>query len=130
MNESDYLRKQLSAERAHLAAVLERLRVHPEHAGAGEYLAWAAHRLRAVYERHLILLPARLAARALPPPTLPRLGNGGADSTAMTKLLLSWDSAIETPAASCYRIEDWRQVAQLRADDILKERQLYAAALA
>jgi hypothetical protein len=133
MNESDYLRQQLATERAHLRELLALPRRNAVQTPGEHYLAWATPRLLAVYERHRALLPRRLAATAVAPPLpgIDRISTGaGTDDAALAALLAAWDTQIEQPAAACYRIEDWRQVAQLRADDILTERRLYSAARA
>jgi len=161
MNESDYLRQQLAAERAHLRQLLAALRTGPSQALAARahYLAWATPRLLAQYGRHLDLLPGRLAARrqTLPPQAIAGISTATRAATAtlaqlqaaldspqearlaqalaahlapLATLVKAWDEPLEQLAADCYRIEDWRRAAQLRADDILRERQLFAAAQA
>ena len=129
MNESEYLRRQLATEREHLRAVLDARHAASVPASAGaDYLAWAAPRLLALQDRHLQLLSARLPAQALPPAGRIQ-ADTPPDDAALAALLAACET-LEALAAGCYRIEDWRQAAQLRADDILRERQLYAAARA
>ncbi|HTV76947.1 MAG TPA: hypothetical protein VMF03_01725 [Steroidobacteraceae bacterium] len=116
MNEIDFIRQQLAAERAHLREILNCVR---RETAAGTprailaYLDWAAARLlqRLAADQVVAPLPGATAGRA--------------------EQLLALLDATEPPAAAAnhgVHIGQWRQTARLTADSILEERRLYAAA--
>ena len=119
MNESDYIRQQLRAERSHLREVLELAPQAPATALAARdrYLAWGARRQHEIQQRHLALL----AAKAIQVRTA---------SSAVLSNLLAATEELESLADPVYGIADWRRAAQLSADAILEERRLYGAARA
>ncbi len=60
-------------------------------------------------------------------------GDGGLSdlrAERLPALIAAWSEPLETLAGSTLRITQWRQAAQLSADTILQERQLYGAACA
>ena len=119
MNESEYIRQQLRAERSHLREVSELAQAAPGAALAARngYLAWGAQRQREIQQRHLALLATKaIEVRAV--------------SSAALSNLLAAAEALETLAEPVYGIADWRRAAQLSADTILEERRLYGAARA
>jgi hypothetical protein len=131
MNETDFIRQQLSAERAHLREILLAV---PEESGpvkmarpVAAYVEWASRRLLNQLSAHCCALqaaPAMAAAAAE--------AAAAASHTLRAKRLLAlleaWGDPLDTLAGARLRIAHWRQAAQLSADTILEERQLYAAA--
>lgn len=136
MNETDFIRAQLAAERAHLRGILEAVRAGTLEVGlarpAADYIEWAGQRLVAqlnAHRRALEALPAtgadaraQLASLAGAAARLAGNGNG------LLALLDAWSDSLDSLAGRTLRVSHWRQAAQLSADTILEERQRYAAA--
>jgi hypothetical protein len=140
MNETDFIRQQLSAERAHLREILEAVR---QDSGARrlsrpvkQYIEWASRRLVTQLRTQLAALQAAGAAGpALGPDMLAKLEKistavSRCGETSLLESLASWGDALDVMAAKSLRIGHWRAAAQLTADTILEERQLYGAARA
>jgi hypothetical protein len=110
MNETDFIRRQLALERAHLREILQYLRGassgarHPR--PLADYIDWGSRRL------------------------LAQLGepSGAVTSERLLALIEIWSERLESPAGGTPGIGHWRRAAQLSADSILEERRLYAAA--
>jgi hypothetical protein len=141
VNEVDYIRQQLAAERSHLRDILAAVRREATGRSAGpvtEYLDWAGPRL----VRQLTCLQAALAAAPdLPPRQLADLSGvaqraGSAtppvqpQSELLQSLLSAWSEPVDALAGRTLRTPQWRQVAHLSADSVLAERRLFAAARA
>jgi hypothetical protein len=138
MNETDFIRQQLAAERAHLREILEAARE-----GSGtirqtrpveQYIEWASGRLVTQLRAQLTALQAAGAGGpALGPDELAKLEKISTAATRSTdtrllESLASWGDALDVMASKSLRIGHWRAAAQLTADTILEERQLYFAA--
>jgi hypothetical protein len=145
MNETDFIRQQLAAERAHLREILLAV---PEESGpvnmarpVTAYIEWARRRLLNQLGAH------RCALQAVPTMGAATHAQLSALSTAATQaveaaaaaslnvqakrllaLLEAWSDTLDALAGATLRIAHWRQAAHLSADTILEERQLYAAA--
>jgi hypothetical protein len=140
MNETDFIRQQLAAERAHLREILEAVR---QGSGASrlsrpveQYLEWASRRLVAQLRTQFTALQAAGAAGpALGPEMLAKLEKiataaSRATEARLLESLAVWGDALDVMAGKALRIGQWRAAAQLTADTILEERQLYGAARA
>jgi hypothetical protein len=145
MNEIDFIRQQLASERTHLREVLRTVRQataapRPPHAVA-LYLDWAGRRLiqQVLAHQTALQVPAALAPAMQEQLTAAasaarQASETGADTPAplQTERLLAvldaWSDPLDAAAASVLRITHWRSAAQLSADTILEERQLYATA--
>jgi hypothetical protein len=143
MNETDFIRQQLAAERSHLREVLEAVRrgtAAPADAQpAALYIDWASRRLVQQLAAHQAALEvlagppatqqlARVSAAVskVTATTAERHGAAGAD--VLLAVLDAWTEPLDTLAGQMLRIGHWRQAVRLSADSILEERQLYAAA--
>lgn len=144
MNETDFIREQLRLERTHLREILRAWR----QTGAGEppqhpvalYLDWAGRRLiDQVLAHHTALRDAGTLDPALGPAlaaatSAARQAQNGTASAAhlraeaLLALLEAWSEPLDVAAGRALRIPHWRRAAQLSADSIIQERQLYAAA--
>jgi hypothetical protein len=143
MNESDFIRQQLAAERSHLREVLEAVRcdtaAHANVRPVALYVDWVSRRLVQQLAAH----QAALELRASPPATLQlaRVAaavskvtataaerHSAAGAERLLALLDAWTEPLDILAGQTLRIGHWRQAARLSADSILEERQLYAAA--
>ena len=147
MNETDFIRQQLAAERAHLREIL--LAVRREN-GAAEvarpvtaYVEWASRRLLDQLGAHRTALQAMPMIADATHAQLTEVSNaataaGAAGTTPsfglqagrMLTLLEAWNEPLDAVAGATLRIGHWRRCAPLSADTILEERQLYAAARA
>jgi hypothetical protein len=145
MNETDFIRQQLAAERAHLREIL--LAVHQE-TGAVRmarpittYIEWASRRLLTQLGAHdaaLQTLPTLGAATRAQLTQVSAAAAQAADADAtrpanvqvqrLLVLLEAWSDSLDAVAGATLRVGHWRHVAPLSADTILEERQLYAAA--
>jgi hypothetical protein len=145
MNEIDYVRGQLAAERAHLREILRVLHAgtapigHPRPAQL--YVDWAGRRL---VQQLTALQTALQAASESGPDTRAQLtGLRSAmarltDTTSVPSphlhaepllaVLEAWSDPLDVLAGTTLRVAHWRQAAHLSADTILEERRLYAAA--
>jgi hypothetical protein len=145
MNESDFLRAQLAAERRHLREILVALRAGSRAGGPARpvalYIEWARRRLIAQLHAHQTALqtsPAVTAAaraqRAVVAGALTAVSEAdptqatAAQTGQLLALLDAWNEPLEGLAGTTLRTGHWRQTAHLTADTILEERQLYAAA--
>ncbi len=146
MNETGYLRQQLALERAHLQEIVQAVRQGSDAVRSSrpvtDYIDWAGERL----VRQLQALGQALQAPAAGADLHARLerltgaaaamadgGNGGLSDIrgeGLLALLAAWSEPLETLAGSTLHISQWRRAAQLSADTILRERQLYTAARA
>lgn len=147
MNETDFIRQQLAAERAHLQEIL---RAAPQDAGAVKparpitaYIEWASRRLLAQLGAHsaaLLALPTLGAQTRAQLTQVSAAVTQAADAGAarpvdvqaqrLLALLQTWSDSLDALAGATLRVAHWRHVAPLSADTILEERQLYAAARA
>ena len=143
MNETDFIRQQLAAERAHLREILQA--VHRGTAAFGNarpvalYIDWASRRFvqqLAVHQTALAALDNGSAAQPLSAVSA-ALSKVVANATErqsaqraerLLALLDAWTESLDTLAGRSLRVNHWRQAAGLSADSILEERQLYAAA--
>lgn len=146
MQETAFIRRQLALERAHLREILAAVRRGGTGGGnsraLAEYLDWAGRRLIGQLDAHRNALQAAAAPAADTRAQLDQLAaaaaacDGGNGRTAdrraeqLLALLAAWTDPLETAAGHTLRVTHWRQAAQLSADTILQERQLYAAARA
>jgi hypothetical protein len=146
MNETDFIRQQLAAERAHLREIL--LAVRQERPAANvprpinAYVEWALPRVLNQLEAHraaLLALPtlsaalrAQLtevaAAAQVAEPVVAVPFNVRARR--LLALLEAWSEPLDALAGATLRIGHWRGCAHLSADTIFEERQLHAAARA
>jgi|SRR5665213_508536 len=145
MNETDFIRAQLAAERAHLrdllgavrAGTLEEGRARP----AADYIEWAHQRLVAQLDAHRRALEATPATGADTRAQLASVAVATAQLTdngtvrplnlvaeRLLALLDAWSDSLDSLAGRTLRVSHWRQAAPLSADTILQERQRYAAA--
>jgi hypothetical protein len=126
MNETGYLRAQLALERAHLQVILQAVRqASPTEQAArpvADYLDWASRRLVSQLAR--LSGAAAVRSDGAPAPS----DDVGAEHA--LALLTAWSDQLEALAGRTLHITQWRHIAQLNADSILQERQLYAAACA
>jgi hypothetical protein len=140
MNETDFIRQQLSAERAHLREILQGVQRGSAVPGNArpvqQYIDWAGRRFMHQLAAHQAAL-ATLAGGAAAPglgALGTALGKARANVTGRERaqrllvLLDAWTESLDTLAGTTLRINHWRQAAGLSADTILEERQLYAAA--
>ena len=136
MNETDFIRQQLAAERSHLREVLEAVRRGTAANGNARpvalYIDWASRRLvpqLAAHQAALEVLDSGPAAQQLA-----RVAAAVSKVTATERQsaqraeLDAWTEPLDILAGQTLRIGHWRQAARLSADSILEERQLYAAA--
>ena len=145
MNETDFIRAQLAAERAHLRDILEAVRAATLEVGqarpAADYIEWAGQRLVAQLDAHRRALQALPATGADTRAQLARLagaagrlaehGTGRPLHEVAEQLLAAldaWSDSLDAFAGRTLRIGHWRQAAHMTADSILEERQRYAAA--
>jgi hypothetical protein len=145
MNETDFIREQLAAERAHLRELLEAVRAGTLKVGqagpAADYIGWAAQRLIAQLDAHRRALEATPATGADTRAQLARVAAAAARlaenatvrplnrmSEQLLALLDAWNDSLDSLAGRTLRVSHWRQAAHLSADTILEERQRYAAA--
>jgi hypothetical protein len=139
MHETEFIRRQLTLERAHLREILEAVRrgcpVGGNSRALADYLDWASQRLLGQLEAHRTALQAAPALGADTRAQLDTLSgaaaaarDGGAER--LLGLLAAWTDPLESAAARTLRVTHWRQAAQLSAETILQERQLYTAARA
>jgi hypothetical protein len=145
MNETDFIRQQLAAERAHLREILLAV---PQGTGPAKvappvasYVEWAGGRLLNQLSTHRGALQAVPTIAAATRAQLTEVGTAatealevsaaGASSIQAQRLLAlldAWSDSLDAVAGATLRIGHWRQAANLSADTILEERQLYAAA--
>jgi hypothetical protein len=134
MNETDFIRQQLAAERAHLRAILEAVRHGTAANGAARpvslYIEWASRRCRQQLAAHQAALAALGNSAATQPLSriAAALGTTDANPERLLALLDAWTEPLDALAGRSLRINHWRQAAGLSADSILEERQLYVAA--
>jgi hypothetical protein len=138
MNETDFIRQQLAAERAHLREILAALRQGSETIRqtrpVERYIEWAKGRLVTQLRAQLTALQASGAdGPVLGPDKLEELETIATAATRSTETrqlesLALWGDALDVMASKTLRIGQWRAAAQLTADTILEERQLYSAA--
>jgi hypothetical protein len=134
MNETDFIRQQLAAERAHLREILEAVRDGTAATGAAapvsRYIEWAGRRIRQQLATHHSALAALGDGAASAPLSRITAALGGADAgpERLLALLDAWTEPLDALAGRALRINHWRQAAALSADSILEERQRYAAA--
>jgi hypothetical protein len=146
MNESQYLRQQLALERSHLQEILQVVRRGSAAMGTSrpvaEYIDWAGRRLLSQLHAHRQALQAAAATDAVTGALLDRLAGAasrvsdGHDRPSdvraehLLALIAAWSEPLDVLARSTLHVSQWRQAAQLNADTILQERQLYAKARA
>jgi hypothetical protein len=145
MNESEFLRRQLATERAHLREILQAAREGSAEISTPQAVAnfgdWAGRRLvtqlgiqcealQAVVDSDAqiraqlaIVFSARSAVIACG--TMQPLSRV---AEPLLALLDAWSDALDSLAGSALPTSHWRRAAHLSADTILEERQLYAAA--
>jgi hypothetical protein len=129
MNETDFIRQQLAAERAHLREILAAVkRAAPVMTSARAvvlYLDWASRRLVQQIAAHQVALggPDHGAAARQPAKE-----SAAGRAERLLALLDAGKDPLDAVAGRTLRISHWRQAAGLNADSILEERQLYAAA--
>jgi hypothetical protein len=145
MNETDFIRAQLAAERGHLRDILEAVRAGTLEVGAARpaaaYIEWARQRLVAQLDAHRRALEAMPATGADTRAQLAKLAGAAAGlaenatvrplngvAERLLALLNAWSDSLDSLAGRTLRVGHWRQAAQLSADTILEERQRYAAA--
>jgi hypothetical protein len=145
MNETDFIRQQLATEHAHLREILQavRQRTAAPRRAVKRYIDWAGPRLLRQIGAHRTALAGAGGVDPEAAALLSRLSSA-ADQDAGSKaarppdleaerllaLLEAWSEPLEAMASKTLRIDHWRRAAQLSADSILAERQLYAAARA
>jgi len=146
LNETGVIRQQLAVERDHLREILESVRRASAPATARavcEYIDWAARRLLLQLQAHHDALagtpdpgPGRAAELARLSGAAAQLADRAGQrpmserAEQLQALLAAWSESLEQRAAATLRVAHWRRAAQLSADSILEERQLYAAARA
>jgi hypothetical protein len=143
MNETDFIRQQLAAERAHLREVLEAVRRGTTATANARpvalYIDWASRRLVQQLAAHRTALEmlasppageqlAQVAAAVGKVSASPAERPSAAQAEGLLAVLEAWTEPLDILAAQRLRIGHWRQAARLSADSILEERQLYAAA--
>jgi hypothetical protein len=147
MNETDFIRQQLAAERAHLRDILLAVRLQSGPASVARpvtaYIEWASRRLLNQLDAHHSALQAVPTIGAATRAQLTEVcaaataaGDAGAarsfnlQAGHVLALLEAWSEPLDAVAGATLRIGHWRRCAQLSADTILEERQLYGAARA
>jgi hypothetical protein len=138
MNETDFIRAQLTAERAHLRAILEAVRTGTPNVGqahaVADYIEWAHQRLIAQLDAHRRALGALPATGADTRAQLASIAAAAAGFAPTAERLLAlldaWSDSLDSLAGRTLRVGHWRRAAPLSADTILEERQRYAAARA
>jgi hypothetical protein len=129
MNETDFIRQQLAAERAHLREILAAVaRGSPGVTHSRSvvlYLDWACRRLVQQIAAHQLALGGPDHGGAAGQPAR-ESATGRAER--LLALLEAGTEPLDTVASRTLRVGHWRQAAGLNADCILEERQLYAAA--
>ncbi|HEY4339197.1 MAG TPA: hypothetical protein VGM97_04570 [Steroidobacteraceae bacterium] len=144
MNETDFIRQQLAAERAHLREILLAVRGHSALKPTrpiSAYVEWASRRLVDQLQAHRTALQAVPTIAAATRAQLNAVGTAAIEAaeaaparsfnvhdTRLLALLEAWSDSLDAVAGATLRIGHWRQAAHLSADSILEERQLYAAA--
>ncbi|HTY93924.1 MAG TPA: hypothetical protein VMC02_08550 [Steroidobacteraceae bacterium] len=143
MNETDFIRRQLAAERAHLREVLEA--VCEGDAGSASsgpvavYVDWAGRRLLEQLAGHQAALRAAPSLSGDTQAQLLQVAEAASRVTQtaarplqraqrLLQLLDAWSDGLDELAGRTLRIAHWRRAAHLNADAILEERRLYAAA--
>jgi hypothetical protein len=143
MNETDFIRQQLTVERAHLREILHAVRrssgARPPRAAAA-YIDWAGRRVLNQVQAHCTALQAAhveaqfqapleqvaaTAAQAVPGEA-PRATHLSVE--ALLAVVEAWSEPLDALAGRTLRTAHWRKAAQLSADTILEERQLFTAA--
>jgi hypothetical protein len=145
MNETDFIRQQLAAERAHLREILLAVpqgtppikMARP----VAAYIEWASRRLLNQLSAHRGALQAVPTIAAATRAQLTEVSTAASDALEaaaarslniqakrLLRLLEAWSDSLDAVAGATLRIGHWRQAAHLSADTILEERQLYAAA--
>ncbi|HEY6457089.1 MAG TPA: hypothetical protein VIY90_17575 [Steroidobacteraceae bacterium] len=147
MNETEFIRQQLAAERAHLREILLVVRQGTDPAKMARpvaaYVEWASQRLLQQLSAHrsaLQAVPTIAAATRAQLTDVSSIATHAVEAPAarsrrvqaqrLLALLEAWSDSLDAVAGATLRIGHWRQVAHLSADTILEERQLYAAARA
>lgn len=145
MNEADFIRQQLAAERAHLREILLAV---PQGTGpvkvarpVAAYVEWASRRLLKQLSAHRSALQALPMMAAATRAQLTEVAGAAAQALEaaaarslnvqakrLLTLLEAWSDSLDAVAGATLRIGHWRQAVHLSADTILEERQLYAAA--
>jgi len=145
MNETDFIRQQLAAERAHLREILLAV---PQQTGPVKmarpvtaYVEWASRRLLNQLSAHRHALQAVPTIAAATQAQLTEVattttravdaaaaGSLNVQAKRLLALLEAWSEPLDALAGATLRIGHWRRAAHLSADTILEERQLYAAA--
>jgi hypothetical protein len=145
MNETDFIRQQLAAERAHLREILLAV---PQESGpvkiarpVAAYVEWASRRLLNQLSAHRCALQAvptiaaathahlnEVSTAAIQAGEAAAAASLNLQAKRLLALLEAWSDPLDALAGTRLRIAHWRQAAQLSADTILEERQLYAAA--
>lgn len=129
MNETDFIRQQLAAERAHLREILGAVHRGPAAAGNAppvvRYIDWASRRLMQQCAAHQAALPTLGSDPAGQPP---REGTAVQRAERLLAVLDAGPEPLDSLAGRSLRVNHWRRAAGLSADSILEERQLYAAA--
>ena len=144
MNETDFIRQQLAAERAHLRDILLAVQQGTAPARAARpvvaYVEWASRRLLnqlSAHRRALQAVPAIAAATRAQLGEVATAASHAVEAAAaplnvqakgLLALLEAWSDSLDAVAGATLRIGHWRLAARMSADTILEERQLYAAA--
>jgi hypothetical protein len=129
MNETDFIRQQLAAERAHLREILAAVQRGAAAAAnarpVAQYIDWASRRLSQQIAAHQVALgtPDSGSGAQQPATEVP-----AQRAERLLALLDAGTEPLESLAGRTLRINHWRQAAGLSADSILEERHLYAAA--
>jgi hypothetical protein len=142
MNETDFIRQQLTVERAHLREILQAVR-HSGGARAARpvalYIDWAGRRLLNQLAAHRSGLhsaaldagsAAQLATVATRAADTDRSRAPHLQIEPLLAVVEAWSESLDALAGRTLRVTHWREAAQLSADSILEERQLFAAARA
>ena len=129
MNETDFIRQQLGAERAHLREILRAVQRGPATVGNAPpvalYVDWASRRLMQQFTAQQTALAA--PGNGAAPQALSE-GTAAQRAERLLALLEAGTAPLDTRAGRSLRVNHWRQAAGLSADSILEERRLYAAA--
>jgi hypothetical protein len=137
MQETDFIRQQLAAERAHLREILRAVPAEPGPVKPARpvstYIEWAGRRLLEQLSAHCTALQAEPTIGAGMRAQLAAVEAAAAraldiQATRLLGLLDAWSEPLDALAGATLRTSHWRRVAHLSADTILEERQLYAAA--